>query len=555
MKSLVHVHFGSKVPRTGVPVAYIQSPPITSLGAMTLIDLSTIIPQNTFFRQDTVIELDENILTYFVDKKGFIITDRFNSDDQPLYYKHALQQSIYTTDTGAADVAVLDQDGNQVDSSLFTYDCNKNAIYHALPPGDKVYFAVYPRVDDGNNIIESRYQELLEAHPALEEAEAEDIDECGLDADADAYIIEELDGQPYFWRIHLPRAKKYSLRYTDEGLLKPTVPNVSQQEPWYIQIQNSTILTVHPELNLFLRYALPEFDFQNFYPFPPVMLNVDVEAEEIAEGVIDLKGTHLLITNKTPLDIKIYDVNGNLTRALTTDVHKANIPVDNITWEANGVISVDESNGLAKIYRSIKRGERVTASYYHKAQKYTYTGYNFNPLFNPGALTERVILLAKPTYTDCSSTLSHVVMDADENLVSATDSDIQDWIDEGSRTLNDLRTNWVFIPGVTTNQKNYFLLGIISTHTPLSPLSASIFDARRRGGGVRDDIQSEALKIMPGANNNWDIGNFDGPNAPIAGAILIYLPESIQNQYTETQIRELASKFAAAGSYILIRYY
>jgi len=99
------------------------------------------------------------------------------------------------------------------------------------------------------------------------------------------------------------------------------------------------------------------------------------------------------------------------------------------------------------------------------------------------------------------------------------------------------------------------MLGIASAHTPVSPDQSSKFDARRRGGGIIEDLMSEAVKLIPAANNNWDIGHYDGPPVPIHGGILIYLPERLLNTYTETQIRALVSKHNAAGTYIVIRYY
>lgn len=99
------------------------------------------------------------------------------------------------------------------------------------------------------------------------------------------------------------------------------------------------------------------------------------------------------------------------------------------------------------------------------------------------------------------------------------------------------------------------MLGVVSTHTPVSPDQSATFDARRRGGGLIDDLVDQAVNLMPSASNNWDVGNYDGPPVPIHGGILIYLPETLLNTYTEKQLRALASKYSAAGTYIVIRYY
>jgi hypothetical protein len=107
MKSLINYHFGNKVPRAGVGVAYLQSNPIFSSQAITLIDTSAIIAQNSFFQQDTVIELNEGNLDYFVDKRGFVLTDRFNAAGKPLYFKHKLEQYIFEDPGVQTDIAVV----------------------------------------------------------------------------------------------------------------------------------------------------------------------------------------------------------------------------------------------------------------------------------------------------------------------------------------------------------------------------------------------------------------------------------------------------------------
>ena len=556
MKSLINYHFGSKVPRAGVGVAYLQSDPVFSTQAMTLIDTSAIIAQNSFFQQDTVIDLDENNLDYFVDKRGFILTDKFNSAGKPLYFKHILEKDIFE-DTGVqTDVTVVDSDGNQISSSFFMYDCGKKAIYHALPPEDgKVYFVIYPRANENNQVIEPRYKELLEVHSALEEADADDIDECGLDPDPDGYLLTELDGQPHFFRLRVPRPSKYSLRYTEAGLLKLHVAQKDQQDPWYIEVQNATILTTHNTQDTFLRYTIPEFDTQAFYPFPPIKLETDVEVSEIAEGVINLGFDNIIVTNKTPIDIIISDMNGNRMRAFTTDQTKSGKQVGGVFWEIDGIISVDEATGRVKIYRSIKPGEQATANFFHKTDRFTYTGWNFNPSFNDSALGSRVAILVKPNATDCFYSISHVVINSDTTIESASDEDINDWVD-GSKTFDDLVSEWVYIPGTSEdNLNNYMMLGVVSAHTPVSPDQSVIFDARNRGGGLIDDLREQSINLIPSASNNWDVGNYDGPPVPIHGGILIYLPETLLSTYTEKQIRALASKYSAAGTYIVIRYY
>jgi hypothetical protein len=554
MKSLTHIHFGTKVPREGVAIAHLQSPKLYASDAVTIVDISDQIPQNTFFEKEVRIRLDGNILNYYVDKKGFMITDKFRGQ-KPLYFKHELQKPIYLDADGNTDIIIVDKNGTTVTASFYLFDCGKNVIYHALDP-ENIYSVIYPRVDDSNNIIERRHRELLEAQPAFAEMGPTDLSADGcLEADADAYKIEELDGQPFYWRLTLPRPTLYAIQFTEDGLLKMYVPMLEQHDPWYIDINNTTLLTKQAQEKYLLRYAIAEFDVQDFYPFPPIRMVADKAGTIIAPGVIDVGEKRIILTTKTPVDVKIFAPDGTLTQALTTDQNKLGTSIRSIFWEVDLIESIDHHNGRVSIRRRILPGEIVKVSFYHEATAYRYNGYNFNPLYNSDAVSQRVAILVKPDNIGCISTISHVVLDLDDNVVSASDPDIDEW-NTGSKTWDNLKTDWLYLPGESEgNQNNYLLLGLVSTSVPLAPEQVEIHDARRRGGGIEERLIEQALHMAPEASQNWDIGFWDGPREPVQGAIALYLPEYIRTVFTEEEIRTRVSKFAPAGSFFVIRYF
>jgi hypothetical protein len=301
MRTYTQIHFGTKVPREGVPIAHLEAPELLAQDAMVLFDRSGDIPQNNFFEQDIEINLVGKVLTYFLDKNGFLLTDKFNGS-RPMYYKHVMQGEILVNSDGSADVSVTDGSGNQISSNFFIFDCGKGAVYHSLNP-QRVFFVTFPKVDSEGNIIDSQHRELLESLPAFEEADHNDLMDAGcLNPDADAYIINELDGQPNFWRLTLPRPTVYSLRHTNEGLLNLILPPTIQSEPWYIEVNNAVLMTIHSKLTQLMRYTVAEFDIQSFYPFPPIKLVTDKKAMELADGVLALGTGRIVVTNKTPID-------------------------------------------------------------------------------------------------------------------------------------------------------------------------------------------------------------------------------------------------------------
>jgi hypothetical protein len=554
MKSLTHIHFGSKVPREGVAIANLQTPKLYADDAVTIIDLSDKISQNTFFEKEISFKLDDKVLTYFVDKRGFLITDQFRGT-KALYYKHDIQLPIFVDANGTTDIVIIDSENNTISDSFYLFDCGKNVIYHALEP-DQIYFVVYPQVDDSNNIIDRRHKELIESQPAFAELVPADLDDQGcVKADADGYQIEELDGQPHYWRLTLPRSSDYSILYTEGGLFKLTVPHVEQYDPWYVDIQNTVLLTKQSYQGNLLRYSVAEFDVQDFYPFPPIRMVAEKTGKVVGPGIIDVGAKELVLTTKTPIDIKIFAPDGTLSQAITSDQNKLGLTIRSIHWEVDLIKSIDHYNGRLSIRRNIAPGEVVKVSFYHKSTAYRYTGYNFNPLYNSDALIQRVAILVKPDIMGFQTTVSHVVLDLNDNVIEASDPDIIAW-DTGSKTWANLKTDWLYLPGESVeNQNNYLLLGLVSTSIPIAPEETIVTDARRRGGGIEDRLIKQALRVAPSASQNWDIGHWDGPREPIQGAIVLYLPEYIRNIFTEQEIRARASRYAPVGSFFVIRYF
>ena len=174
---------------------------------------------------------------------------------------------------------------------------------------------------------------------------------------------------------------------------------------------------------------------------------------------------------------------------------------------------------------------------------------------SPSSYTSHVAVLVKPDTVGIQATISHAVLDLDDNIVEVSDPDIAEWSD-GSKTWDDLKTDWLYLPGVSEgNQNNYLLLGIISTSVPLAPEQVIIQDARRRGGGIEERLIEQAIRIAPESSQNWDIGFWDGPREPVQGAIALYLPEYIRTVFTEEEIQTRIYKFAPAGSFFVIRYF
>lgn len=554
-------YFTTQVPREGCPIASIRVPEFYARDVISIVDTSTLIAQNSFFEKDIEIELDEYNLTYFVDKSGFVITDKFKNS-RPLFYAHELEHPIYSDDPKNPNIVILDSNGNKVESILWIYDCSKNKLFHnwAFDTSNisDIYFIQYPRADANGNLIDPDHTEFLSSLPAFRSASAEDFTILGkLSPDKNAYILNESDGQPYYWRITLPRSGKYTLRYTNDGLLRLNIPSTEQSEPWYLRIQNAQFITKQLTKGLLLKYQIPEFYMQNFLPFAPIKFIAERESQIIGDHIVYVGENNIKVTNKTPLDVKIYNVQNQLIRAITTDVFKQGKTIGGIAWETNLISAIDKTTGRFSLKRKIRPGEKVLVSFYYEEKFYTYNAVNLNPLYNPEILTQKIGILCKPNNVGCNKTIGHITMIGD-TIKSSSFTEVQDWLNTegGEAEFSEFVDEWLYLPGQSVdNYNNYFLLGFVTVRLPLASKEAKITDARRRGGGIIEDRIKEALLLMPETRSNWDIGYWDGPPAPIQGGIVIYLPNMIKNIFTESEIRARISKYVAAGSNFIVKFY
>jgi hypothetical protein len=83
-----------------------------------------------------------------------------------------------------------------------------------------------------------------------------------------------------------------------------------------------------------------------------------------------------------------------------------------------------------------------------------------------------------------------------------------------------------------------------------------VMDARKRGGGIVDSLSYEDMvSIDPGAANFWDIGELDGIPYQKNGALIIKLPESVREKFSDEEINGIVEKYVALGIQYIIEYY
>jgi hypothetical protein len=121
------------------------------------------------------------------------------------------------------------------------------------------------------------------------------------------------------------------------------------------------------------------------------------------------------------------------------------------------------------------------------------------------------------------------------------------------------------------NPVGTFIIGKIEVKRPAIPAMISVTDARRYGGGIKENISKESLeKEHMESLYTWDIGSWDGMPYPSNGVIEITLPESLLKEYGGNFTREeiegtkdskdrkepdgIINQHVAFGVYVFVQY-
>ena len=90
----------------------------------------------------------------------------------------------------------------------------------------------------------------------------------------------------------------------------------------------------------------------------------------------------------------------------------------------------------------------------------------------------------------------------------------------------------------------------VGVGTAVGPQRFTVKDTRARGGGL-----SPASQGIPEAMNFWDLGYWDGKPFPIGGGLVIFLPTSLLQRFSQEEIRSRIEAIIPMGTLPVIRYY
>lgn len=215
------------------------------------------------------------------------------------------------------------------------------------------------------------------------------------------------------------------------------------------------------------------------------------------------------------------------------------LTVNDQDWTAK-IIDYDYENGLIFLDTDLPIKSVPQISYVYEERSFVYPFINLNPSigWNNEALSDKLVaLFMVPVGTTVTEqmfgqdrVLYHRVFDKVEDILAFQyDNDICD------------------------DPRKVFLLGYYHIGAG-KPEDVQITDARKRGGGLREDLTFDAaFRIHPGVVGYYDIGYHDG--APFPNTVcLVKLPKYVQERFTQEQIMQAVTKHLAFGIMPIIEY-
>ena len=206
---------------------------------------------------------------------------------------------------------------------------------------------------------------------------------------------------------------------------------------------------------------------------------------------------------------------------------------DNRLLASSIVEDIDEANGLIYLSRSLDMGDKVTVDYVYEESAFIYREVDLNPTLqhSPFLAEKFVVVYLVPTSSNTGITNSTAVRHVIGNSI------------EGAVTLlkRGLSTS---VPVV--------LLGTYRTRQVEQAQDVSIFDSRRMGGGVKDDV--DPIKRQKEAQFYTDIGTYDGDPFPGTSVVIATVPRTVLTTFSDAEVREIVQRHMALGTLPIVEY-
>lgn len=612
-KEPAEVQYRSYVADDAAAIAYIQGEAIDSDSCLSVFDRSVTLFENREYEEDVVKKVD--VSSYLSSTPDVAITDVFaantTEDDTPLFSRHIISttnvpranEDTYDVASGVAllDIKILDVNMDEIGVENLVIDYTYGVVYsnieHSYDSDTNEYNVYYVQYTVKNGSSIETYTEIYDAQNVYRIATIDDvvIDSMTLNQDGrKVYTIDEESGQ---FNIGLPVVGTYAFKITTNSRLRLIVPQNSDfGVPWFVKVSNGSF-TRNTQGTLY-KYYVAEYENQSFEPYSPYKRALGEEALVLSQNLIK--------TDKQPIfedddldvyvDVLISDSAGTALAAFTTKSTLHGTTASNGAsyqyWSNTsriGIRSVDHRTGIIDIDGFVLYSHyEITVYHTYEEQNYEITSVDFNPVSNPDLLEKRVALFVKPevfggdpesrtiyylkideigkvyesnweefsnTYQRMSTSGRELYYEQLPSFKQVTFSGLNTFVHPDSEIFID---RYTVESGVLST--NIFMpLGDVSINRPYGLDQIKTVDVGVVGGGLKDNQVDAAIELNDEVVWYSDIGHWDGVPYPGTSAFYMEVPVEVLSgaggTFTQNDIKEIAYKYVAAGTYPVIHAY
>ena len=322
-----------------------------------------------------------------------------------------------------------------------------------------------------------------------------------------------------------------SSTYTRAGIIL-TVANTS---PYYVRFRQANgyqLLAPYGDLPnnpwfARVRFGLTppplEWASQTFIPKRPYILATWATGAVLGKDLIQFERQPIFFDGIHYPDVLVYDKNYVLKHALAGSARRGYL----FPWKLSQFRDIDPEAGVVQVTVELDPTDIVFGFYSYREPDVVYRDLDLNPFTNPEVCNRLVRFIYNPDGPTPFRTIYHQILNTD-GTVYKPDPELLDPMQGG----------------------NPMIFAEVGVGTAVGPQRFIVEDARERGGGL-----SPAFQNIPEAMNFWDLGYWDGKPFPIGGGLVIFLPTSLLQRFSQAEIRSRIEAIIPMGTLPVIRYY
>jgi len=302
-----------------------------------------------------------------------------------------------------------------------------------------------------------------------------------------------------------------------------TAPNGFQVMPMYGYLPNTPW---YPRIRFGLQPPPIDWGQQRFV-LPGGYLQASyVPGTVLSSSLVQFERKDIFFDPSNLPDILVFDQNNNIKYAL--DGSAPGTPPRTGTlynWKRNQIQSIDPSNAYVNLAVALAPTDRVYGFYNYYEPDIVYTALDVNPFTNKAVKNTIVEFYVKFNGATPSQNIFHQILNPDGTPITGATND----------------------PSPTTGTNHVFATLMVGA--TVGSTQFNFTDIRIRGGGLAPQYQG-----IPQATSFFDLGYWDGKPYPIGGALVVYLPLSILDTLSRSEVRGKVQATIPAGALAVLRF-